>query len=258
MSNQMVFNRYELKYMLTRRQRDIIREAMSAYMIADEHGRKTILSLYLDTPDYLLIRRSIDKPVYKEKLRLRSYDVADKDTEVFIELKKKYNSVVYKRREGMTERELEQYLTDKIVPKDTQIMHEIDFAMKRYPSLSPAVMLSYEREAFYSKDDHDFRMTFDENILWRTDDLSLCSSVHGTPLLDSNQVLLEVKTTGAIPLWLVRILSQENIRKTSFSKYGTAYQTILANNQNRLPRRESMPIEHTTTQTLNGGNYKYA
>lgn len=229
MSEQMIFKRYEMKYMLTKAQRNLIKQEMKKYMTADPHGKSTILSLYFDTPDYLLVRRSMEHPLYKEKLRLRSYGVAGRDSTVFVELKKKYDSVVYKRRIGMTEKEAEAYLFQGRAPKDTQIIHEIDFTFDRYPDLKPAVLLSYQREAFYSKADHDFRITFDENILWREDHLSLCSGIFGTPLLDPDQVLMEVKTAGAIPLWLVRILSENRIYKTTFSKYGTAYTTLYQN-----------------------------
>jgi hypothetical protein len=260
MGDQMVFKRYELKYMLTKDQRDQIQELMNEHMVADKYGKNTILSLYLDTPDYLLIRRSLEKPTYKEKLRLRSYGVAKKDTEVFIELKKKYDSVVYKRREGMAEDELEEYLATFTPDKDTQIMREIDYTMKRYPGLAPAMMLSYDREAFYAKNDHEFRMTFDDNILWRTEDLSLCAPVYGTPLLAPDQVLLEVKTAGAIPLWLVHKFSELGIRQTSFSKYGSAYQTIFANNHRKIPMRGYAPVGNDINQpnTVTGGNYQYA
>lgn len=260
MGDQMVFKRYELKYMLTKEQRLMMQSGIDAHMVADVHGKSTILSLYLDTPDYLLVRRSSEKPLYKEKLRLRSYGVAGKNTEVFIELKKKYESVVYKRRESMSEADLEGYLCSGIPCKDTQIMREIDFAMKRYPDIAPAVLLSYDREAYYGKNDHEFRMTFDENILWRTDDLTLCSGVYGTPLLTADQTLLEVKAGAAIPLWLVHTLSKLGIQRTSFSKYGTAYQTMLENNHRALPKRQNVPadLNPETISIVNGGNYKYA
>jgi SPX domain protein involved in polyphosphate accumulation len=232
MGDQMVFKRYEIKYMLTKSQYNMLKKEMAAYMIADIHGKSTILSLYMDTPENLLIRRSIEGPFYKEKVRLRSYGVAEKDTEVFLELKKKCNSVVYKRREGMTEQQLEDYLYQNVMPKDTQIMREIDYSIRRYPGLAPKMMLSYEREAYYASNDHEFRITFDENILWRTEDLSLCSKVYGTPLLPPGQVLMEVKAAEAIPLWLVQFMSKNHIYKTSFSKYGTAYKINEQNLQN--------------------------
>jgi SPX domain protein involved in polyphosphate accumulation len=232
MGDQMVFKRYEIKYMLTKSQYNMLKKEMAAYMIADIHGKSTILSLYMDTPENLLIRRSIEGPFYKEKVRLRSYGVADKDTEVFLELKKKCNSVVYKRREGMSEQQLEDYLYRNVMPKDTQIMREIDYSIRRYPGLAPKMMLSYEREAYYASNDHEFRITFDENILWRTEDLSLCSKVYGTPLLAPGQVLMEVKAAEAIPLWLVQFMSKNHIYKTSFSKYGTAYKINEQNLQN--------------------------
>lgn len=243
MNNQMTFKRYEIKYLITTEQKALLLNEMKPFMDADIHGKSTILSLYLDTPDFLLVRRSLDKPIYKEKLRLRSYGTAQPDTDVFIELKKKYDSVVYKRREAMKLFELESYLKTGIMPKDTQIMREIDFAMKRYAGIAPAVLLSYEREAFYDKYDYDFRMTFDENILWRTEALSLNSPVYGTPILDSGHVLLEVKTAGAMPLWLVHFFSKYQLAPVSFSKYGSAYRALTQKNNAIIDK---------------GGSYKYA
>lgn len=153
MSDQMIFKRYEIKYMLTREQKKRLCHLMKDEMIADEHGQSTIQSLYFDTPDYLLIRRSLDKPFYKEKLRLRSYGVATTESNVFIELKKKYDSVVYKRRIGMTEAEAINYLLHREKITDSQIAREMDYCLDYYRELAPKVLLSYEREAFYHKAD---------------------------------------------------------------------------------------------------------
>lgn len=191
MGDQMIFKRYEIKYMLNEQQLSIIKEAMKEHMEADIHGKNTICSLYFDTPDFLLIRRSLEHPVYKEKLRLRSYGTAQPDSTVFIELKKKYDSVVYKRRVAMTEQDAEKYLLLHQKVMDTQITWEIDYCMDFYDNLSPAVMLSYQREAFYGKNDPEFRVTFDEKILWRDDDLSLCSGIYGNPILPPGKTLME-------------------------------------------------------------------
>ncbi len=235
MADQMIFKRCEIKYMLDITQAELLKNQMKQYMIADEHGVSTICSLYFDTPDYLLIQRSMEHPVYKEKLRLRSYGTADKDTTVFVELKKKYESVVYKRRIAMTEDEAERYLLFHEKVKDTQITREIDYCLKNYKKLAPAVMLSYEREAFYAKDNHEFRITFDQNILWRNYDLSLCKGIYGEAILDKNKVLMEVKTAGAIPLWMVHFLTENQIYKMSFSKYATAYRTIYEREKRSCP-----------------------
>lgn len=223
MSDQMIFKRYEIKYLLTREQQLRIKDAFAGRMKADIHGKSTILSLYFDTPDDLLIRRSLDKPLYKEKLRLRSYGVATADTTVFVELKKKYQSIVYKRRIGMTEEEASRYLLNHEQVTDTQISREIDYCLGHYPALAPRMLLSYEREAYYAVDDPEFRITFDEQILWRDHEINLTSGIGGTAVLPEDTILMEVKTAGAIPLWLVHLLSEEHIYKTSFSKYGTAW-----------------------------------
>ena len=200
-------------------------------MIGDSFGRSTICNIYMDTPEYLMIRRSIDRPVYKEKLRLRSYGLATPDSRVFLELKKKYESVVYKRRVPITEQEAEAFLFhgDRVAGetcREQQIWNEIEYTMAHYGNLQPAVFLSYDREAFYCKGDRDVRLTFDENILWRDYDISLCSGIYGASILDRNQVLMEIKTGTAIPLWLTEILSKNRIYKTTFSKYGNAYKAI--------------------------------
>ena len=225
---QTVFQRYELKYLLTQAQKETVLQAMHPYMSLDKYGRTTIRNLYYDTDSYLLIRRSIEKPAYKEKLRIRSYSRVDGDSTAFVELKKKYKSVVYKRRISLPYAEAAAWLSRERHPdKHTQIANEIDYFMKLYETLHPTVFLSYEREAFYAKDGSDFRVTFDDTILCRQEDLSLESEVYGTPILPEGKVLMEIKCSGGIPLWMVHVLSEEHIYKTSFSKYGTAYRTMI-------------------------------
>lgn len=223
MSDQMIFKRYEMKYLLNRTQYRQITEAFEGRMKPDIHGKNTILSLYFDTPDDLLIRRSLEKPLYKEKLRVRSYGIADTDTTVFVELKKKYQSVVYKRRIAMSEEEARRYLLSHASIMDTQISREIGYCLFHYHNLIPQMLLSYDRAAFYAMDNPQFRITFDENILWRDQDITLTTGIGGTPVLPADTILMEVKTADAIPLWLVQLLSREKIYKTSFSKYGTAW-----------------------------------
>ena len=228
MAFQTVFKRYELKYMLTLEQKAKVLAAMEPYMKLDKYGRTTIRNIYYDTDTYLLIRRSIEKPTYKEKLRIRSYSRANRDSTVFVELKKKYKSVVYKRRISLPEEEAMEWITgERHCHKHTQIANEIDYFLDYYKTLHPAVFLSYEREAFYARDGSDFRVTFDDNILCRQEDLSLESEVYGTPILPEGKVLMEIKCSGGIPLWMTEVLSREKIYKTSFSKYGTAYRTLI-------------------------------
>ena len=228
MAFQTVFKRYELKYLLTQEQKAAILAAMMPYMSLDRYGRTTIRNLYFDTDSYRLIRRSIEKPVYKEKLRLRCYAQASSDSTVFVELKRKFDHIVYKRRLPLPEREAMVWVRGGTPhhPR-TQISAEIEYFLSYYESLRPTVFLSYEREAYYARDGGDFRVTFDENILCRQDELSLCAEVWGTPLLSKEQTLMEIKCSGGIPLWMVRTLSAHRIYKTSFSKYGTAYETMI-------------------------------
>ena len=228
MAYQAVFKRYELKYLLTQAQKQIILRAMEPYMQLDKYGRTTIRNIYYDTDDYLLIRRSIEKPVYKEKLRIRSYKRANPESTVFVELKKKYQSVVYKRRISLPEKGAMEWIDkDHHCHDGTQIASEIEYFIDYYKTLHPVVFLSYEREAYYCTDGSDFRVTFDDTILCRQEDLSLESEAYGTPLLPDGAILMELKCSGGIPLWMTKVLSSQHIYKTSFSKYGTAYQTMI-------------------------------
>ena len=235
MGDQMVFKRYEIKYLLTREQKEKVLAAMEPYMELDAYGRSTIRNIYYDTDTYRLARRSLERPVYKEKLRVRSYSAAGPEDKVFVELKKKYEGVVYKRRIHIPEKAAMEYLAGRrAAPEAGQIAEELDYFLQFYQTLAPKVFLSYEREAFYTREPGEFRVTFDENILWRETDLSLGKGAYGTPILEPGQTLMEIKTPGSIPLWMGKVLSEERISKTSFSKYGNAYTEIYNREKGRL------------------------
>lgn len=226
MAYQTVFKRYEIKYLLTREQQKAILLAMEPHMTPDAYGPTTIRNLYFDTDNYRLIRRSIERPDYKEKLRIRSYRRVGLQDEVFVELKKKFKGVVYKRRLVMTAGQAEQWLQGGApCPAANQIAQEINYFMSYYESLAPKVYLSYDRQAYVGE--NDFRVTFDENIRARQDDLSLDTEPGGKALLPENTVLMELKTGGAIPLWMTRELTRLKIYKASFSKYGKAYEQLI-------------------------------
>lgn len=223
MNYQNVFKRYELKYILDSSQYEAVKEAINNHMQLDEYGKSNISNIYFDTSDNLLARRSIERPIYKEKLRLRSYGTVTNDSTVYIEIKKKYESVVYKRRISATYEKAMDYLLNHTKLEDSQILREIDYFKTIYKGIRPAWVISYDRYAYYIGEDKDFRVTFDTNILARDYDLSFMSKAGGEPVMDKEYVLMEIKTTKAIPLWMCEVLSNNCIYKTSFSKYGTAY-----------------------------------
>lgn len=228
MNYKHTFTRYELKYLITTEQEQMLKSVMREHVERDKFGKTTINNIYFDTPSKLLIRRSIEKPIYKEKLRLRSYGASTSKSTVFIELKKKYAGIVYKRRIHMDEKEAMNYLCKREpISNATQISREIDYFFDLYNNIEPSILLSYEREGFFGKKDRDFRITFDKNILFRDYDLSLTKGLYGTSILPPNIVLFEVKTAINIPLWLAEFLSKHAIYKTAFSKYGSAYKKIL-------------------------------
>lgn len=230
MSYQNVFSRHELKYLITKEQKEIIIQETKENMKLDDYGRTIIQNLYFDTDNYRLIRHSIEKPLYKEKLRMRSYRkiINDNDT-VFVEMKKKYDSIVYKRRMEMPYNEAYMWLCNKKkVSKDTQIIKELEYFIQYYETLKPHVYIAYEREAYIGNKERDFRVTFDENILWRQEKLSLKEEIYGNSIIDKDYVLMEIKTSESIPLWMTNILTKEKIYKVPFSKYGHAYEDIIS------------------------------
>jgi len=222
-----VFRRREQKYLLDEGQRQAIEALMHQYMEPDKYARSDIRNIYYDTPDHRLIRRSLEKPVYKEKLRLRCYGSVGGEDTVFLEMKKKYKGVVYKRRVSITQEKATVYMADPAARLDAgQIGREIDYFKDFYKGLQPALYLSYDRLAWHSADD-SLRVTLDWNICYRRENMDLTAQPGGEQLLQPGQALLEIKAVGAMPLWLAQHLSSQQIRQVSFSKYGTAYTRIL-------------------------------
>ncbi|MBQ5332718.1 MAG: polyphosphate polymerase domain-containing protein [Oscillospiraceae bacterium] len=209
--------------MLTRQQYDRLRELIYPYMTEDKYGLHTICSIYFDTDDDRIIRNSLEKPLYKEKLRLRSYGVPESDdSEVFMELKKKYKGIVYKRRAAIALSEAESYIRSGKIPTDSQIFREIEY-FRSYYSAYPKVLIAYDRIAMCGLEDNSLRMTFDFNIRCRRDELSLRAGDHGIRIIPDGSALLEIKISCAIPLWLSSALSQLKLYPVSFSKYGQFY-----------------------------------
>lgn len=218
------FKRYEIKYLITINQYINLMNYLSDKVEKDVFYKSTIYTVYYDTDNFELIRKSIEKPIYKEKLRIRSYDKPTLDSSVYVELKKKYDHIVYKRREKIAYK----YVLNNsfFEGAETQIDKEIKYFNDFYGGLTPKMFLSYEREAYYFKDDKQIRITFDTNIKYHTENVSLLPSISDIRLLPNNLVLMELKVPFSIPYNLAKYLSSEKIFKTPFSKYGTAYKQI--------------------------------
>jgi len=226
------FKRYELKFLIDGRQYRAILPKILEYMKPDDYctgGRDyRIFNIYYDTDDNRIIRSSLDKPYHKEKLRLRSYtSPTPPDGEVFLEIKKKTGGIVHKRRAAMTLGEAYRFVEtgeppDKADYMNTQILREIGFFIRQNP-VHPAAYIAYRRKAFFGKTDRNFRITFDYDIRMRRDNIGLEKECSGKALIGDDRYLMEIKISDAVPLWLSRLLAQEEIYRTSFSKYGSEY-----------------------------------
>lgn len=223
MADNYVFKRVEKKYLLTEEQYRALSERLSLSMQQDQYGLHTICNIYYDTDQFELIRASIEKPQYKEKLRLRSYGIPKKEDKVFLEIKKKWKGVVYKRRVSMTLEEAEACLEHgRPLSQEGQIEREIDYFI-RFHQPKPKMYIAYDREAYVGREDSTLRITFDQNIRSRTEDLQLEMGDAGKLLLERGSRLMEIKVSQAFPLWLAKALSELEIFPVSFSKYGSIY-----------------------------------
>lgn len=229
LDNGRVFERFETKYLLTPRQYEGLRKALAPHTAVDSYGLHTIISVYYDTPDYRIIGHCLEKPKFREKLRLRSYGVPKPWQPTFLELKKKFAGITYKRRLELSLHQAEHYLDGQIQAGDSnQILGEIDWFISQYEDLGPQVLISYDRLALTVDKVPDLRITFDSNITWRDYDLSPSLGVYGESILAPGQRVMEIKTMDALLYWLSQILSELRIYPTSFSKYGTVFREHLA------------------------------
>lgn len=234
---QSCFKRYETKYLLTYEQYTAVLEGMAPYMKPDAHPRYSLSNIYYDTERYDLIRTSLEKPVYKEKLRMRSYGVPGSRDKVFVEIKKKYDGVVYKRRVTMEMQDALRYLCGARRGGGSQISREIDWFLQFYRPI-PKVFIAYDREAYAAADGGELRITFDTALRARSNDVDLRLGDHGVPLLADDVYLMEIKIPGTAPLWLARLLSDNNIFSASFSKYGAYYKQFVLGGKSAVMQKE--------------------
>lgn len=224
MENTMVFARIEKKYLLNQEEYDLLIQEIKNHIQLDQYGKHTICNLYFDNEHDELARYNFQKPIYKEKLRLRSYGVPEKGSLVFLEMKKKYEGIVYKRRIALAMDELDEFITGKRLPKG-QIEKELQYFLHFYKPY-PKIYLAYERRAYYGIDEPELRMTFDENIRSRQDQLLLEKGDQGELLFNEPKYLLEIKTVDAYPTWLIQALNKYGIYPASFSKYNNVYKSL--------------------------------
>ncbi len=237
MSDIRVFKRYEKKYLLSSWQYSELIRKIGSTFVPDEYEESLVQNIYFDTDRCQLIRTSLEKPVYKEKLRLRYYNRLEREDKGYLEIKKKYKGIVYKRRESMYIQDALDFISNPPDNPDTQIGKELAWSVKRYGALKPAMYLSYKRKAYVFRDNKDVRITFDTDIGYKCYKVSCeelrenyqnnsaesCEDIRENSLLSEGQVLMEVKVPAAIPLQWVRAFEELKIYPTSYSKYGTAY-----------------------------------
>ena len=234
---QCSFKRYEKKYLLTREQYHIMRLGMASLMQPDEYPHYSISNIYYDTEQFDLIRASLEKPVYKEKLRLRSYGVPGSMDPSFLEIKKKYDGVVYKRRITMNCQDAVRCLNGTRKGDASQIGREIDYFLRLHKP-EPKVFIAYDREAWAAADGGELRITFDTALRVRSNDLDLRLGDHGVPLLPDDRILMEIKIPGTAPLWLAHLLSAAGIYPVSFSKYGAYYKEFVLSRRSAVAQKE--------------------
>lgn len=218
---QEVFRRKEVKYILTPAKYQELMQTVQGELVKDRYFKGTNCSIYFDNDQHYIAVHTLEKPMYKEKIRLRSYNVPKSmnDT-VFVEIKKKFDGLGNKRRIAVTLGDFYHYLESGELKTDNpQIKAELDYCFKFY-GLKPSLFLAYDRLSYCGKDNPGFRVTFDQNVRSRTDHLRLEEGDAGELYFDNQEVVMEVKALDAFPLWFVRALSKLHIYPSSFTKYG--------------------------------------
>lgn len=226
------FERKETKYTMSEETFLQFQTELNQWMQVDEFGLHTIMSLYFDTPDYVMIQHSMEKPKYKEKFRVRSYGVPDEQSTIFLESKKKIKGIVYKRRIPVSYQAYHNWQTGQGLfpesPDTPQINRELKWLFAQCHELAPRVLIAYDRMSYFYEEDPDFRVTFDQRIRYRDTDLDLTKGSGGALVAPEIGVLMEVKAMGAYPLWFVHLLTKYGLKKDSFSKYAFTYRRHLA------------------------------
>lgn len=237
---QTVFSRNEKKYLVTKSQANKLISVLSAYMKPDTYSTYWVQNLYFDTENWDIIQNSMEKPNYKEKIRLRCYGTQETTDRMFLEFKKKYSGVVYKRRLPILPSAILQHSIDEILSNDnSQIARELAYHIQR-TGVTKRFYIAYYRQAFAGiNNDEGLRITIDSNISYRLDTLCFTEPERGNPVLEPNTFLLEIKTPINIPLWLAHLLSELEIFPTSFSKYATCFTdwTSKQSNESLLERQ---------------------
>lgn len=229
MAYQHVFKRKEVKYLINAEQWQGLLGRFTGHMERDAYGKHLISNIYYDTQQWYLARLSLSKPKYKEKIRMRSYGVPTENDKVFLEMKKKYDGIVYKRRTTMPLKQAERFLEHKLrIEQPSQILSEFAYLLTLYPDLRPAMYISYERMAYFCPEDANVRITFDQNILYRTENLALSDGSYGKAILPTGSILMEVKIGGGMPLWLADAFTELKIYPAKYSKFSTGYQDYLS------------------------------
>ncbi|SFE49436.1 polyphosphate polymerase domain-containing protein [Alteribacillus iranensis] len=229
-----IFQRYELKYLIPFHVYEEIAETlirsnkMRYDKFGDGLGRYNIVSLYFDSEDKKIYYETRNKLNFRQKLRLRVYDDATLDSPSFLEVKQKFNKVVNKRRTKLPLRKAYEYLkaeakndVSQFEPTNVQIMKEAESFRSLY-HLQPRVVVSYDRQAFHGIEDSDLRVTFDYNLMARDNNLRIEDGPDGVHFVDPNLVVMEVKVSQSVPLWLSRLLSEFQCPRQSVSKFCTS------------------------------------
>lgn len=217
-----IFKRVEKKYLLTEEEYQELFQRINKYLTKDKYFQSTICNIYFDNSKDDLLINSIERPIYKHKIRLRSYGVPTLEDDVFLEIKSKYKKVVGKRRIKLKLKDFKKYQRTKKYTGDNQIMKEIDYLFNFY-NLKPSYFVAYDRKCYVGKSDEYLRITIDENLRSRKHHLSLEYGDRGKNHFKEKKYIMEIKTLGAMPLWLVRNLSELEIYTRSFSKIGNIF-----------------------------------
>ncbi|MBQ2660242.1 polyphosphate polymerase domain-containing protein [Candidatus Saccharibacteria bacterium] len=240
-----VFRRVEKKYLISKEEKDLILKLIKKHVRKNKYFQSTVCSIYFDTKNDDLIIKQVDKPLdkasFREKVRLRSYNVPKMEDYIFFELKTKHregkDKLSDKRRFQFLLKDyydwekgratLEEIAKRKIEKtNDVQVARELEYIIK-YLNLAPKILIACERESYEGKEDKQLRLTFDDGLRYRSKDLKLEKGANGKKFFEGEKnIIMEIKAAGGMPLWLVEALNKLKAYPQPFSKYGKIYQQM--------------------------------
>jgi hypothetical protein len=221
--------RYELKYRTNESVAQAITQFVKPHLHLDHYCKSQpnrsypIVSLYLDSRDLALCWQSLEGQKNRFKLRIRSY-TDDPAYPRFLEIKRRMNSIILKSRARIRHADVAGLICGAPISQDGSSADEqTQQQFRLYQDMigaRPVTLVRYMRQAYEGDTENRVRVTFDRELAFKASSRPEVTLDGGQwRYYPGNSVILEIKFTGAFPVWLSQMVRCYNLQQQSFSKY---------------------------------------